>query len=117
MHSNALMHIPNHWEAFCWYPGIPNANRCRLKRDGLSPGVWAANGILTLFIPRLAVNTRGEFLSQRTSLIILITLKTPTLASLRMNILGTLVAGLTIAFHVDILCIFLGRGSEWGVGE
>jgi len=59
------MHIPNHWAAFCWYSGIPKANLCTEKRDGLALGVRAANGILTLFIPHLAVNTRGGFLSQR----------------------------------------------------
>ena len=53
-------------------------------------------------------------LADRTSLMILITLKTPSLVSLRMNILGAPVAGLTIAFHVSILCIFFVAKGEGG---
>lgn len=50
-------------------------------------------------------------LAERTSLIISIALKTPSLVSLRMNILGAPVAGLTITFHVSILCIFCCEGG------
>ena len=53
-------------------------------------------------------------LAERTSLTILITLKTPSLVSLRLIILGAPVTRLTIAFHVSILCIFC-EGGEGGI--
>ena len=49
--------------------------------------------------------------AERTSLRILITLKTPSLVSLRMNILGPPVARLTIVFHVYSVQFFRKEGE------
>lgn len=75
---------------------------------------------MTLFVPHIAVDTQGGFLSLREQkfddMSYAEQLKTPSLVSLRarLNILGTPVVGLMISYHVCILCIVLGRGEGGG---